>query len=460
MYVTLSISNFGNKHDIISLISRQRQGVRRELMSNTIQYVKQYANVTFDQMPLNAIDILILTEIGYLEFEDIISDSLDQRQGRTLKEAADLYMTVKDERLKNNWVLNTKNRVTLLSEAGQVKRYESIYMYGYVNEIDLEIQKQFSAIMYGGLPDGVILAFRGTDDTLIGWKEDFQMTYLKKIPSQESAKEYLQKLVDVGQEPFIITGHSKGGNLAVYAAATAKRQVQKQLQAVFSFDGPGTNKTLVQSRGYQAIRDKIHAFIPQDSVVGKMLESDVVATVVKSNALGLIQHNSFTWQIKDNKFVELPETTKSSAEIDKTLTTWMYSLSDEELKEFFDIFFGLLFQTGVKTLGDVSADIFKTLQAVLNESRQLDDNKREMMIRIARLLFDTRYEVWADNFKKQVESLGLSNFELPQVDLAAMNPVDKLLPKKTGNIKLNPELSEESERLRLEYQKKGKEMKN
>ena len=361
-------------------------------MGIIFDYLDQVAYDSIYDTPFNELDMLILTEITYLPFDQIVSNQIAPDCTCRLFEAAekvpqDLSMLV------------TKNRLKLLEKVASSTRFKNIKLMGYVNDIDPDVQKQFAAMIFKIKPDSYVLTFRGTDDSIIGWKEDFHMTYMDQVPAQKTAVNYLRKAMDALPGQFILTGHSKGGNLASYAASQIEPEYQERIQIIYSYDAPGLNHSVITSQGYQTISDKIKRYIPQGSIVGMMLETPKQAQIVKSTAIGgLAQHDTFTWQIADQTFVLLDNLNPDSLQVDKTLKNWVDSVSDEELKDFFDLFFGLILDAGISSINDLTKlENFNKILAVFENANALTDEERDMLTRLAKLLVDMRYQSWKDD---------------------------------------------------------------
>ena len=227
------------------------------------------------------------------------------------------------------------------------------------------------------------------------------MTYMDRVPAQKNAKKYLKEVLQELDGDFILTGHSKGGNLAAYASSQVNPLLQERIKKIYSYDAPGLNKAIIDSDGYKAIVDKIQHYIPQGSIVGMMLEIPKQMEIVKSTALGgLAQHDTFSWQVQADSFVLLDRLNPDSLQTDQTLKNWVSSTSDEEIKDFFDLFFGLILDAGITSINDFAKientskilDIFKT------GAQALSDEEREMLSRLTKLLVDMRVQSWKDAF--------------------------------------------------------------
>ena len=359
-------------------------------MGNIFNYLEdiQYDNI-YDQ-PFTELDFLLLTEITYLNYDTIVTDRLELQKASRLIDVPQYMSEV-------NSLMNTKHRLKLLTQAAIVKRYKNLKLFGYVNDIDLEMQKQFAAMVYKINLDTYVIAFRGTDDSIIGWKEDFHMTYMKEIPAQKHALQYLQDFF--AQHPnqkVILAGHSKGGNLAVYAASQLEPLLQKNIVAVYTFDAPGLHKELTETTGYQNMMEKTKVFVPQGSIIGMMLEIPDKKIVVRSTALGgIAQHDTFSWQVEDKHFVQLDETNSDSQQVDTTFKEWVETVPDTELQLYFDLFFGIILDAGISSINDLSS--FKVIEHIHHlfvQAQSLTPEERETMGRLTQLLIDTRYQAW------------------------------------------------------------------
>ena len=361
-------------------------------MGIIFDYLDQVAYDSIYDTPFNELDMLMLTELTYLPFDQIVSDQISPDCTCRLFEAA-------EKMPQDLSMLVTKNRLKLLEKVASSTRFKNIKLMGYVNDIDPDVQKQFAAMIFKIKPETYVLTFRGTDDSIIGWKEDFHMTYMDQVPAQKTAVNYLRKAMDALPGQFILTGHSKGGNLASYAASQIEPEYQERIQIIYSYDAPGLNHSVITSQGYQTISDKIKRYIPQGSIVGMMLETPKQAQIVKSTAIGgLAQHDTFTWQISDQTFVLLDNLNPDSLQVDKTLKNWEDSVSDEELKDFFDLFFGLILDAGISSINDLTKlENFNKILAVFENANALTDEERDMLTRLAKLLVDMRYQSWKDD---------------------------------------------------------------
>ena len=354
-------------------------------MANIFDYLTDVQYDSFYDLPLNELDVLALTELTYLSFDNL----LDGSENRLL----DIATRVPRE----NTMLTNKERLQLLDQLSSHKRFKNSKLSNFVNDIDTEQQKQFAAMTYRLNLDTYLIVFRGTDDSIIGWKEDFHMTYMKEIPAQKHALQYLQDfLAQHPNQKVVLAGHSKGGNLAVYAASQLDPLLQKNIVSVYTFDAPGLHKELTKKAGYQNMMERTKVFVPQGSIIGMMLEIPDKKIVVRSTALGgIAQHDTFSWQVADKHFVQLDETNSDSQQVDTTFKEWVETVPDEELQLYFDLFFGIILDAGISSINDLSS--FKVIEHIHHlfvQAQSLTPEERETMGRLTQLLIDTRYQSW------------------------------------------------------------------
>ncbi|NQK05451.1 DUF2974 domain-containing protein [Streptococcus suis] len=375
-------------------------------MPNLLTYLEETQYDNFYDKPINKLDILALTELSYLPFDNLVPYSFTENGVRLDRLAAAF-----EETYKNNFPpfsMVTKNRLALLGLLSKSKRFKSIKAFGFVDDYQLEQEKQFSAISYRIDRKTIVTCFRGTDDTIIGWKEDFHMTYMDEIPAQRAASGYLEKLMMQQGGHFYLAGHSKGGNLALYAACQQATDQQDRILAIYPFDSPGLHKKHLEAPSYQAIHQRIFPVIPQNSIVGMMLETPENAQIVQSNTLGILQHISFSWEVDGSDFKIAPALTSDSLQTDQALKTWTDSLTDDELRDFFDLFFGIFIKAGIERFSDITVNPLQKLQEIDRLRKEIAPEEAEMVDKLIRLLFDTRYQIWRDNISTSIPSPEIS----------------------------------------------------
>ena len=272
----------------------------------------------------------------------------------------------------------------LLKEA--VPKVPSLYR----NELLPEMESQFAAVTWL-LPGGsALITYRGTDTTLTGWKEDFNMSFQTCVPAQEKALWYLEAFAKGHPTmPILVAGHSKGGNMAVYAAARCQPELQARLTAVHNHDGPGFQAAILREPGYREVLTRVRTFVPQSSVVGMLLEHEESYTVVRSRQLSLLQHDPYSWEVLGGDFICLEEVDENSRFLDGTIKTWLGQTSLQERNDFVDAVFELLTLGEIDDLRDVILP-----KNVLRYLRQLrtDEKMRSIIAKVFADLFRAAVE--------------------------------------------------------------------
>ena len=358
-------------------------------MANIFDYLTDVQYDSFYDIPLNELDVLALTELTYLSFDNL----LDESDNRLLDVATRVPRDIN--------VLTNKERLQLLDQLSTHKRFKNSKLSNFVNDIDEELQKQFAAMTYRLNLDTYLIVFRGTDDSIIGWKEDFHLTYMKEIPAQKHALEYLEDFFkQYPKQKVLLAGHSKGGNLAVYAASQIQPDLQEKISAIYTYDAPGLQAHLTETTGYQEIIPKIQRYVPQGSVIGMMLVVPDTPIVVKSTALGgIAQHNTFSWLTEGQHFVQLEEISSESLQIKDTLKEWVDSVPDEELELYFDLFFGTILESGITSINDLSSrNAIEHIRQLVSQAQTLEPEQVEILRNLTQLLLDARFQAWKNHF--------------------------------------------------------------
>ena len=425
-------------------------------MKNMLDYIKEFGHVSFEERAFSEIDALVLTELEYLPLENVVPSDENGENFVTVKEIAEYMQEHKQELFDENPMMITEERHEVSQVIADAPRFQSLKFFGVVSVWDKDTTKQFAAVTVEVEPSVRLVVFRGTDETLIGWKEDFLMTYSPLVAAQTDAKEYLAKQASLWDGDLMVSGHSKGGNLAIYAAATQVEDVQLRIVDIFCFDSPGLYRSVLETKGYQNIVPLAMRYIPQDSLVGLMLESEVPYVIVKSNATGAMQHSDMTWEIEDGQFIKMEKLTKNSQLNDQTFKKWTESVSDEELELFWNVFFELLFNAGIDTVNDLYGQFMHYVQEFLKAAGEMDEEKRELLTRIALLLVSTRFEVWKDS----LDMSELVQFEMPELKLPTWDELMTTLSWKKNGFEVHYRATEENEEIRAYYQQRHEQKKH
>ena len=341
-------------------------------MANVCDYVRWRGDLTLEQSEFNEIDNLILARFSYFPFDKIIREN----EIATIKELSRRFSNQDVTKLPILW----KDDVELFPLMGNSKRFGGMLATKYINKIDAEQEKQFSAITVL-MPDGTIyVSYRGTDNTIVGWKEDFNMSFKSHIASQISAKQYLEEIAkEYPSSKIIIGGHSKGGNIAVYAATFASKDVKDRIINVYNNDGPGFCEDVIETTEYQEILPRVHTYIPQSSIIGRLMNHKEKYTIVESVQRGIMQHDLYSWQVLGKEFITLKKLTNESEFIDKTIKDWLENVEPEKREQVIDAVFEILNTTEAQTMKELKANWFANAKTILGTYKNIDSDTKEMV---------------------------------------------------------------------------------
>lgn len=343
-------------------------------MGNIFDYLEWRGDLCVRADPFNQVDALILTVLAYVPLDGIVSGEFAKRE-LTVAEAARVFAR---QDIAREGIRDPKDR-DLIAALGASARFGGMGLSGYVSLIDMAREKQFSAVTVT-VGDGThFIAYRGTDMSLVGWKEDFNMSFMPTVPAQADSVEYLERAASRVGGQLRVGGHSKGGNLAVYASSFCSDRARKRIIATFNGDGPGFDASVLESAGYKAIRDRVSSFIPQTSVIGMMLEHGGDASVVESAQTGIMQHDPYSWTVAGRDFVRVASIDGRSRFYDKTIRDWLAALSKEDRERFVDALFSVLSATGAKTFTEMTADALAHAKAIVRTLKSVDDPTKKIL---------------------------------------------------------------------------------
>lgn len=355
---------------------------------NMLDYLRWRGDIPFSACALNEVDNLIFSALAYLDLGGLAPDGPDALPLSSLRNA---YFAAHRDRHEAS-----ADRLALLDAAADSVRFRDVGVCRYVNEVDADKQIQFSAVTFRCRGADAYIAFRGTDQTIVGWREDFNMSFLSETPGQNAAVAYVERIAGLFPGRLTVGGHSKGGNFAVYAAAFCEPAVGARIDRVYSNDGPGFRQEIANDPRYLAILPKTEKIIPESSLVGILLTGKEARRIVKSSAKGMMQHNPFTWCVLGAAFEEATERTRASLFMDDTLSKWVASLSDEDLRTMFDVIFDSLEASGVTTLKDLQSNPFATYTALFKAISKVD-GRGEVLASLQKL-FGSGMDVVKESF--------------------------------------------------------------
>lgn len=346
---------------------------------NLFDYVNWRGDIPMSVDPFNEVDNLLLSALAYVPFDGLVSGEgmegsisvNDLNQAFWEKHGNDSFETM-------NPAIGFSPY--LLKKIAGSRRFGGMRACSYTNEFDDDEQYQFAAVTFL-LEDGTCYAaFRGTDDSIAGWREDFNMSYMAMTRGQERAVEYLDRRFS-GSSPFVrVGGHSKGGNLAVYAGMYCLPEIQERIKEIWSNDGPGFIKTITESDDYMRILPKIKKLVPEESIVGILLNSGAKADVVQSTEEGLLQHSPYSWKIRRNSLIRARKRSAGSVFIDRTMDAWLLELDADARKVFIDVLFNSIQASGAKTISDFTEDPINAYNAIYKSIKDLPLKQRATLL--------------------------------------------------------------------------------
>ncbi len=353
-------------------------------MATVLDYLKEYRDISFREMPMTEVDSLALCQLSYLKFDGLVPEVHENLPSVTL---ATLKKNPESDKLFADVRYEEVNRA-LVDAMLSGKRYRNLKLNCYVNLVEKEWETQFSAITFL-LEDGTVyLAYRGTDETIVGWKEDFNMAFLSPVPSQEYSVKYLNSVASRIKRPFYVGGHSKGGNLAVYSAMNCREEIQERIIRIYSMDGPGFRPEVLERCNYAAIRSRVVKILPHSSLVGMLFESDMNFQVVESKKFGLAQHDPYTWLVEGEHLVRVNDIYERRKLMDNTLNEWILSLNEEQLRTFVDTLYQVIAASQADNLIDLTADWKKSMNGIVGALKEVDEETAKVLKEVIKSLFE------------------------------------------------------------------------
>ena len=356
-------------------------------------YLNWRGDLLFTQDGFNEVDNLLFCIVAYIDFRRITRlRSLDPADAMPIGDVCAL-LTEEDEQRG----LSPEDYIPVMRAMAATPRFRDVKMFAFEDSYDEEKVMQFSAVSFLLPDESVFVAYRGTDTTLVGWVEDFNMSFMSAVPAQLRAAEYAAEVTDrVPRRALRIGGHSKGGNLAAWAAIHLPEKLQKKrLLAAYNNDGPGFDSSVLSSDGFARVQEKIHTFIPESSVVGMLLEHTEDYTLIDSTTVSLLQHEPLSWNVLGNRFVYLGQRSEAAQLGDNVIREWLAGLSREERQEFVETLHQILSAGGkIKTLEDLHTGGLGSGIALIKEYAGADEHKKKMLSDLMnRLKLDVKEEL-------------------------------------------------------------------
>lgn len=380
-------------------------------MGSILDYTAWRGDLSFAASPFNEVDNLILAELAYTRMDGIVPGP-DSTETLSLREVCEAY-----EKTGYSAKDTVNDAYPLLSAVARSARFGDLRVGAYINLVDPDKDIQFAAVCFS-LPDGRrYISFRGTDSSIVGWREDFTICYMSETPGQNEAVRYLNRVGAREDGALLVGGHSKGGNLAIYASAFCEKAVGARICEVYSNDGPGFNQAVVNNRCYRAVLDKVRLYLPEGSMIGILMSNKAERTLVKSSGAGIQQHDPYTWQVQGPAFVTAESPSPASLFLDETLRRWLDGLSVGQRSDFVRAIFDTVEASGVQTITELKASRWNSYSAILKAVRDMDPSLQKEVFKMAQLLAQTGMDVLKQDAESNFrESLGqwLEQFSRPQ----------------------------------------------
>lgn len=354
--------------------------------NNFFTYLKWRGDLLVKDFPFNEVDALILSELVYVHFEGIVP-GIEEDGCITIREANAKYM-----KSTTREMLYYKDKEILFDALAVSPRFADMTLCNYVSTYDQEAQEQFAAMHVNVMPGFTFVAFRGTDSTVVGWREDLNMSFMMPVPAQQSAVEYVEKTVKGLFRKYCFGGHSKGGNLAVYSGVFCNPKIQKKITQIYNFDGPGFNRKMINDEAYKRVESRIETFVPEQSIVGLLMEHEEDYKVVESTEFAILQHEGFSWVIDRDAFVLVDEVNKYSKTLSVTLKAWLAQMNTAERKAVVDAFFDVFVNAGINDFTEIVDMDMKMAGSLIKEVAKVPQEQRDKVMKLVKLLIEENHK--------------------------------------------------------------------
>lgn len=345
----------------------------------------------------NELDSMILARFSYLRFDKIKMNAVE-----TIGSIAEKMQVLDNDEFRYN---GDKELITYL---GVSTRFKDMVVTNYEKNDNKEFVKQFGAITIHISEKELYVSFLGTDSSITGWQEDFNMTFLSNVPCQIAGLEYLnQRAEEFPNKKIRIGGHSKGGNVAIYASIRADQSIQDRIIKVYNYDGPGLKRDILKKYYKKEIVKKMETYIPQDSVIGRLLIHKEKCRIIYSVQNGILQHDIFSWQVLKDDLIDIKENTQRSEEIHRMVIDWLENTTNEQRRIFICTVFELFYSTEAKSFGEISKSLTTSVPRILKKYGELDKADKDVLIKMIKLFGKIYWSMFKDR-----ESLRIENYKL------------------------------------------------
>ncbi len=369
-------------------------------MANFFEYIDWRGDLDVKNVPLNEVDFAILSWMIYAPLDDYVTREFDKNSATVNEIGHEFLMSHDLEEILETSTSFTKTSMLTLKELGMSKRFGTLKVVGFEGHTSIEDEIQFAAVTFLTDDNSAVVTFRGTDDTLIGWKEDFNMSFTGEVPAQTRAVEYLERAAANVKGDIYVCGHSKGGNLAIYSVLKASKRIRNRVKAIYNFDGPGFGEMTDLGNAVNEVFAKTYTFVPEQSLVGMLLNHDENYIVVSSSGKLLMQHDLTTWQVFGPAFVRVEALKDSSRLLAETIKNWVSGLDDVEREVFVNALFEVLMSSSSKTLVEINEDVFGYAMNLVKSMTGLPKETKQFLQKIIQEFLKEGGESW----KREVET--------------------------------------------------------
>lgn len=347
-----------------------------------MDYLQWRNDVSLRAAPFNEIDNVILSYLAYMDFGELLRG---EECDCSIEDCFELFRqkhSLEKIRESRHFI---ERAPLLLEEMVLGARFQGTRIAQYKEVFDKRKVQQFAAVVFL-LPDGTTyISFRGTDQSITGWKEDFLMSFTAETEGAREAVSYLNQVAVCMDGALILGGHSKGGNFAMYAAAFCEKAIKERIARIYNNDGPGFREEIIDTEAYQEILPKITSIVPQTSIIGQLLSSRAEQIVVKSNAVGIFQHDVTTWEVTKDKFVRAKLDAFSDF-VKVSLGSWLETLGDETRESLVSTVFSMIEATEAETFLEFRENLFKNSGIIIKGLGELPKEKRNELLTALRSL--------------------------------------------------------------------------
>ena len=370
--------------------------------TNILDYILWRGDLKMSEAHINKVDMAIFAELAMLDLRGVVDDIEDDHDGISIIDAKKKYFSkelAKDNKLG---LILPDSILLMFKKIAYTKRFSHLLLSDYLEFVSEEEETQVSALTIQIDENTYCVAFSGTDDTIIGWKEDFDMLYKYPIPSQNKSLKYLETVMNkYPHAKFYVCGHSKGGNMAIYSSFNVDGKMFKRINHIYNFDGPGFPKESIEDEKYLSRLHKVTTILPQSSTIGKLFEHREKIEIVKSLKNGLYQHDVFSWEVKGKDFVYEKELTEISKKVDAKIREIVESMTKDELKIFVQNSYKVLSYTQATNLRNLSERKRKILEGYMKLNKE---EKKTVMGPLRKFFADKQVrKVIFDSFREYLK---------------------------------------------------------